>query len=200
MGANLNLIYSVCVFLAVFPALWISGRIILRNVAGEDPTTQLFLWLALGGFIFNPLADLLRYFLSFLSLIIPPLWNFTLMTVSLGMGPFLAYSTIILILGIAVYGLSYSYARRLIAQGEFPLFRALQLENWELGLALLGVISLLNRMVRGIVEGFVSINLNDLASRLNLSPQKGFWISWLIALLILLATLFAINERLSRSE
>jgi hypothetical protein len=55
-------------------------------------------------------------------------------------------------------------------------------------------------MVRGIVEGFVSINLNDLASRLNLSPQKGFWISWLIALLILLVTLFAINERLSKNE
>jgi hypothetical protein len=97
-------------------------------------------------------------------------------------------------------GLSYSYARRLIAQGEIPLIHALQLENWELGFVLLGVTGLINRMVRGIVEGFVSINLNDLASRLNLSPQKGFWISWLIALLILLATLFVINERISKSE
>jgi hypothetical protein len=177
-----------------------SRDVLSRNDAGEDPTTQLFLWLALGGFILNPLADLLRYFLTFLSLIIPPLWDFTLMTVSLGMGPSMAYSTISLILGIAVYGLPYSCARRLIAQGEIPLIRALQLENWELGLVLLGVISLINRMVRGIVEGFVSINLNDLASRLNLSPQKGFWISWLIALLILLVTLFAINERLSKNE
>jgi hypothetical protein len=31
MEADLNLIYSVCVFLAAFPALWISGRIITQR-------------------------------------------------------------------------------------------------------------------------------------------------------------------------
>jgi hypothetical protein len=200
MEADLSLIYSVCVFLAAFPALWISGRIILRNDAGDNPTTQLFLWLALGGLILYPLADLLRYFLSFLSLIIPSFWNFTPMTVTLGMGPFLVYSTITLILGIVVYGLAYYYARRVIAQGEIPPIRALQLENWELGFVLLGIIGLINQMVKGIVVSFVSINLNSLAFRLDLSPQKGFWISWLIALLILLATLYVINERITKSE
>jgi hypothetical protein len=109
-----------------------SREVLSRNDTGEDPTTQLFLWLALGGFILNSSADLLRYFLTFLSLIIPPLRDFTPITIFLGTGPFLAYSTISLILGIIVYSLAYFYARRMIVQGEIPLIRALQLENWDL--------------------------------------------------------------------
>jgi hypothetical protein len=53
-------------------------------------------------------------------------------------------------------------------------------------------------MVKGIVVSFVSINLYSFP--LDLTLRNGFWVSWLIALLILLVTLFAINERLSKNE
>jgi hypothetical protein len=197
----MNSVVTICQFLAAFPALWISGRIILRNDAGDNPTTQLFLWLALGGLILTPLADFLRYLGSLFSLIISSFRDSNPITIFLGVGPFWTFSTITLILGIVVYGLAYYYARRMIAQGEIPLIRALQLENWELGFALLGVVGLINQMVKGIAFGFVSINLPDLTAQQSLTQLlKGFWASWLIAFLVLLVTLFVINERISKSE
>ena len=46
----LDFVASILIFLAFIPALWISGRIILRNSMSEDHSTRLFLWLVLGGY------------------------------------------------------------------------------------------------------------------------------------------------------
>jgi hypothetical protein len=57
----LNFTASLLVFLAPIPALWISGRIILRNPIAADRSTRLFVWLVLGGFFLILLADLISY-------------------------------------------------------------------------------------------------------------------------------------------
>jgi len=63
MDAGFETLYSVesiLIFLATIPALWISGRIILRNPISQDRSTRLFLWLALGGFFLIALVTPLQ--------------------------------------------------------------------------------------------------------------------------------------------
>jgi hypothetical protein len=192
-------IQSIAVFLAAFPALWIAGRITLRNYSGNDRATQMFLWLALGGFILTPLTDFLRYLSSLFSLIIPSLWDSGNIMVFLGEGPFLMYSTITLILGIFVYGLALYDGRMMIADGNIPLVQELQLESWELGFILLGIVGLINDMVNGVVVSFVNIYLPSLTAQQGLAQlSTGFWISWLIAIVVLLVTLFIMRGRTHR--
>ena len=194
-------VMSIAVFLATFPALWISGRIILRNYAGYSRTTHAYLWLALGGLILTPLTDLLRYLSSVLSLIIPSLRSPVPFMVFLGVGNFMLYSTITLILGMIVYGLAVYYARPLLALGKLPLIQGLKLEFWESGFVLLGIGGLINQMVRGIVVRFVSISLPSLTDTQDLAQgYKGFWVTWLIAFLILLVTLFVMDKLITRGE
>jgi len=197
----INGVESAILFLATFPALWISGRIILRNYTGEYRALQIILWLTLGGLILTPLTDLLRYLGSVLNLFIPSSDKLGIISVFLGMAPFLFYSTISLIQGIAVYGLTLYYARKLVVQGKLPFIRGLKLSNWEFGFVLLGLAGLVNRMVNGIVVNFVSIYFPSLTNQLNLNQLFiGFWISWLIAYIILIIILFWMNELLYRRE
>lgn len=192
---------SAVLFLATFPALWISGRIILRNYTGEYRALQIFLWLALGGLILTPLMDFLRYLGSVLNFFIPSSDKLGIISVFLGMAPFLYYSTITLILGIAVYGLALYHARKQVVQSKLPFIQGLKICNWEFGFVLLGIAGLVNHMVGGIVVNFVSIYFPGLTTQLDLTQLfKGFWISWLIAFIILIVTLFCMNELLYRRE
>ena len=194
-------VVSVALFLTALPALWISGRIVLRNYTGEYRALQIVLWLTLGGLILIPFMDFLRYLSFVLDLIIPSSGKFNSISVFLGMAPFLFYSTITLVLGIVVYGLTLYYARKLLAQGKLPFVRGLVLGNWEFGFVLLGIAGLVNRMVNGIVANFVNIRIPGLTDQLDLAQlSKGFWISWLIAFIILTVTLFCMNELLFRRE
>ncbi len=192
---------SIGYFLAAFPALWISGRIVLRNYIGEYRALRIVLWLTLGGLILIPFMDFLRYLSFVLDLIIPSSGKFNSLSVFLGMAPFLYYSAITLILGIAVYGLALYYARKLVAQGNLPFIQGLELDNWEFWFVLLGIAGLVNRMVNGIVANFVNIRIPGLTDQLDLTQlSKGFWISWLIAFIVLIVTLFSMNELLYRRE
>jgi hypothetical protein len=193
-------VYSTALFLATLPALWISGRIVLRNYAGEYRAFQIVLWLAFGGLILISFMDFLRYLSYALNLVIPSSKSDSI-SVFLGMAPFLYYSMISLILGIAVYGLTLYYARKLVAQGKLPFIKGLELSNWEFGFVLLGMAGLVNRMVNGIVVNFVTIYIPSLTDQLDLTQlSKGFWISWLIGFIILIVTLFCMNELLYRRE
>ncbi len=194
-------IESILMFLAAFPALWISGRVILRNLSQESRFTQILLWLALGGLILIPLTDFLSCLSSVVSLLLPPAERSASISVVLGTGPYLFYATLTLLLGIAVYILALSNTRRILSQGKSLLVQAVQLRNWELGFVSLGIVGLINRMVRGVVVGFVSIYLPSLTTQLDSGQlSKGFWISWLVAFLILLVTLFVMNERIYKRE
>jgi len=192
---------SIGYFLAAFPALWISGRIILRNYPSDHRPAHLFIWLALGGLILTPITDFLRYTSSVLSLIVPLFWSSATITVFLGMGPFMASSGITTAMGIVVYSLALYSLRPIFAGNKIPIMEAYRAEKWELGFVLLGVAGLANRMVSGLVTGFVSIYLPRLTENLDLAQLlSGFWITWLLAFLLLLVTLWIMKGRLSRRD
>jgi hypothetical protein len=192
---------SAAMFLVTFPALWISGRIILHNYTVENRALQIFLWLALGGLILTPFIDFIRYLSYDLYLIIPSSDKFGSASVFLGMAPYLYYSTIILVLGIAVYSLALYRTRKLVAQSKLPFIQGLQISNWEFGFVLLGIAGLVNHMVGGIIVNFVTIYFPGLTAQLDLTQLfKGFWISWLIGFIILIVTLFCMSELLNRRE
>lgn len=197
----LSTVGSIGYFLAVFPALWISGRIILRNYSGDNRTAQIFLWLALGGLILAPLTDFLRYLSSILSLIVPFFRISADVTVFLGMGSFMVYSGITLVLGIVVYSLALYYLRMIVVRGKIPIVQELQIVKWELGFVLLGIAGLINHMVSSLVISFVSISLPSLTDDKDIAQLlSGFWISWLLAFLVLFVTLWIMNDRLSKRE
>ena len=57
MNANLEFFFNLIgtmLMIAAIPALWVSGRILLRNPLVTDRSTQLFLWLVLGSFFHDP--------------------------------------------------------------------------------------------------------------------------------------------------
>jgi hypothetical protein len=192
---------SAALFLATFLALWISGRIILRNYDGNNRVLHFILWLALAGLILTPLLDFILYLGSILNLIIPSSDQSGTISVFLGMAPFMYFLTIRLILGIAVYGLTLYYIRRLEVPDRLPNIQGLKLRNWEFGFILLGIAGLVNNIVRGIVFNFVSINFPSLITSFDQSQLFiGFWITWLIAFIILIGAMFCMNELLYRRE
>lgn len=197
----LSSVGSIGYFLAAFPALWLAGRIILRNYAGGHRATQIILWLALGGLFVTPITDALRYLLSVVELVIPWFWNTIPITVFLGMGQFMAYSAMRLAFGLAVYGLALYFLRSIIKTVRDIIAQFWQVEDWEVGCALLGIAGLVNYMVSGLVIGFVSLYLPSLTDTWTITQlSRGFWISWLIGSLVLLVLLFFMNERLSKRE
>lgn len=204
MTDSMQLISSVesaAMFLVTFPALWIAGRIILRNYAGQNRALQIFLWFTLGGLILTPLVDFIRYLSYVLYLIIPSPDKVSSASVFLGMAPYLYYSTIALVLGIAVYGLALYYARKLVVQSKLPFIQGFQISNWEFGFVLLGIVGLVNHMVGGIIVNFVTIYFPSLTAQLDQTQLSiGFWISWLIGMIILIVTLFFMSGLLNRRE
>lgn len=197
----LSTVGSIGYFLAALPALWISGRIILRNYSGDNRTAQIFLWLALGGLILAPMTDFIRYISSILSLIVPFFRISADVTVFLGMGSFMVYSGITSVLGIIVYCLALYYLRKMIVEGMIPIVQELQIVKWELGFVLLGIAGLINHMVSSLVISFVTIYLPNLTDDKDIAQLlSGFWISWLLAFLVLFVTLWIMNNRLSKRE
>jgi len=197
----LSTIGSIAYFLAAIPALWISGRIILRNYAGGQKTTAMLLWLALGGLILAPMIDFLRYLSAVLSLIMPLFWNQASISVILGMGSFMIYSGITLGLGVVVYGVTLYYLPKTIVPGKLLIAQEWQLEGRERGFILLGIAGLVNQMVSGLVTGFVSIYLPSLAQEQDWTQlSSGFWISWVLSFLVLLVTMLVMNGRLLKRE
>jgi len=197
----LSSIGSIGYFLAAFPALWIAGRIVLRNYSGGYRAAQITLWLGLGGLFFTPITDALRYFSSIVEFITPWFWTSFTINVFLGTGSFMAYSAIRLALGMIIYGLALYSLRLMIDQGKVRIAQYWQVEDWELGFLLLGIAGLVNHMVSGLVIGLVSIYLPSLIEGVEVAQMsRGFWISWLLGFLILLVVLFIMNVRLSKRE
>ena len=197
----INNVASVLMFLVTFPALWIAGRIILRNFTDENRAFKVLLWFTLGGLILIPLVDIIRYLSYILYLIIPSSDKFNSATVFLGMAPYIYYTTIALVLGIVVYGLAFYLARMLVSQNKLHFIQGFKISNWEFGFIILGIAGLVNRVVGGIVVNFVTIYIPSLTAQLDQAKLSlGFWISWLIGIILLIVTIFFMNELLNRRE
>jgi hypothetical protein len=201
MEDNMQLLISaesIAFFLAVFPALWISRRIISRNYSTNNLITRVFLWLALGGLILSPMIDFINYLGDTLQLIVPSLRNLNPVMVFLGVGPYLFFTSINLILGVLVYVLGLYFARKIVADHKIPLAQGMRLDKWENVIIILGFVGLINRAIVGIIVKFVSIYLPGLTASLNIAQGlMGFWASWILALVILLGTLFIFNTHIT---
>lgn len=198
----INSISSIAVFLATFPALWISGRIILRNIVSENRIFLAILWLALAGWILMPLIDIVGYLSSLFDLVILNQANSVPISLVLGLGPFRYYLGINILLGFVVYAFVTYSTYEMLAGGEFPLIRQrFQVTKWETIFVLLGFAAMVNQVIKGTVLRFVTIYLPDLTAQQELPQLRyGFWASWLIGMMILIGVLFLINQKIKSRE
>jgi hypothetical protein len=192
---------SIAFFLAVFPALSISGRIIFRNYSTNNLITRVFLWLALGGLILAPIIDFLNFIGYILQLLVPSLQNLNPITVFLGVGPYLYFTTINLFLGVLVYVFAIYFVRKMSTNNKIPLITGMLLNKWETGIIILGIVGLINRAIVGIIVKFVSIYLPSLTASQNTAQGiMGFWASWLLGLVILLGTVFIFSTHITSKK
>jgi hypothetical protein len=105
------------------------------------------------------LIDFLQYLNPLLQLFDASIWNTTAISVFLGVGLFLHYSFVKVILGITFYALAIYYGRRMLAEGKLPLAQGVEFTKWEPVFILLGFAGLVIQMVRGLLFRFVYIDL-----------------------------------------
>lgn len=202
MDANFQLVYSISniiMFLAVIPALWVSGRIILRNPVLEERSISLFLWLVLGGFFLIPMIDVLAELRSLISFIVSPEENMGAIPIFLGTTSWLLYSIISLALTIFVYAVAIYYGRLLLAKHGLPVIEQLSLNNMEQGFVVLGFAGLFNAMIHGIVMNFLWIG-NTGATRTVTLGSWGAMLGWILAFLILALAIIYMNGKLENER
>jgi hypothetical protein len=202
VDANFQLVYSISniiMFLAVIPALWVSGRIILRNPVLEERSISLFLWLVLGGFFLIPMIDVLAELRSLISFIVSPEENMGAIPIFLGTTSWLLYSIISLALTIFVYAVAIYYGRLLLAKHGLPVIEQLSLNNMEQGFVVLGFAGLFNAMIHGIVMNFLWIG-NTGATRTVTLGSWGAMLGWILAFLILALAIIYMNGKLENER
>jgi hypothetical protein len=202
VDANFQLVYSISniiMFLAVIPALWVSGRIILRNPILEERSISLFLWLVLGGFFLIPMIDVLAELRSLISFIVSPEENMTPIPLFLGTTSWLLYSIISLTLTIFVYAVAIYYGRLLFAKHGLPVIEQLSLNDMEQGFVVLGFAGLFNAMIHGIVMNFLWIG-NTGATRTVTLGSWGAMLGWILAFLLLALAIIYMNGKLENER
>jgi len=201
MDANFQILDSVggiLIFLAAVPALWIAGRIILKNPLG-DHRTQLFLWLVLGGFFLIPLVDLISYLRDLILLAIPSDQNATNIPLFLGTSSWLIYSVVAITMGVIVYSFAIYYGGRIIEKRQLPILKDLTLNSLEKGFIVLGIAGLFHQMIRGIVINFIWMRL-PLSPGVTSQGLIGSLVGWIIAFLLLAIAVISMNRKLQSEQ
>lgn len=202
MGANSQILYLVSnllIFLAVIPALWVSGRIMLRNPVSEYRSIMLFLWLALGGFFLIPMIDVLAQLRSLFSLIISPEENMGTVYLFLGTASWLLYAILSLALTVVVYAVAIYYGRRLFAEHGQPMIQKLSLNDMEQSFIVFGIAGLLNAMINGIVMNFLWLR-NTGVTRIDYLGTPGVILGWVLAFLLLALAILYMNGKLEKES
>jgi hypothetical protein len=201
MDANFQILDSVggiLIFLAAVPALWISGRIILKNPPGAH-RMQLFLWLVLGGFFLIPLVDLISYLRDLILLAIPSDQNATNIPLFLGTSSWLIYSVVAITMGVIVYSFAIYYGGRIIEKRQLPILKELTLNSLEKGFIILGMAGLFHQMIRGIVINFIWMRL-PLSLGISSQGMIGSLVGWIIAFLLLAIAVIFMNGKLQSEQ
>jgi hypothetical protein len=194
----LDSVGSILIFLATIPALWVSGRIILKNPLG-DHRTQLFLWIALGGLLLIPLVDLISYLRDLILLAIPSDQSASNIPLFLGTSSWLIYSVIAIIMGVIVYSFAIYYGGRILEKGRLPILKELTLTSLEKGFFIVGIAGLFHRMIRGIVINFIWMRL-PVARDISSQGLVGSLVGWIIAFLLLAIAVISMNGRLQGEQ
>ena len=194
----LSFVASILIFLALIPALWVSGRIILRNPLTENRPTRLFLWLVLAGFFLNPLQDLISYLAGLLMLAIPSDQRMTEVVLFLGTTSWLFYTILFTVIGVITYSLGIYYGRKIIDERRLPVLKDLALSSLEQDFMVLGLAGLLHSMVTGILSRFFSIRIPVSSDPFSLGFMGA--LAGLIGAFIILATVIIYMDRKLKSQ
>jgi hypothetical protein len=209
----LNAIYSLAWLLAVIFALWIAGRIILRNISQvrehkDDMVLErpliLMTWLALGGLFAIPLLDLIGLLRAFVETFIPlftiPASQFV--TVS-GTEPWPLFTGMRGVLFLLVYGLALWLGLKVLRIWNVPIGLSIRVTPFEKVFVILAFGGLAYRAVYAVVGLVISSGATALSFRLG-SQLAGEGLSWILALLllglILLVMLNRLDARLQRDD
>ena len=200
----LSVIYSLALLLAVIFALWIAGRMILRNIAQvqehkDDMVLErpliLMIWLALGGLFVIPLIDLIGIIDAFVETFVPlfaiPASQFV---TAAGMEPSL-FTGMRGALLLLVYGLALWLGLKVLRIWNIPIDLPLRLTSFEKVFMVLVFGGLAHNAVEEIVFGVVFTGATALSFRLG-SQLAGEGISWILALLLLGLILLVMLNRL----
>jgi hypothetical protein len=209
----LNAIYSLAWLLAVIFALWIAGRIILRNISQvrehkDDMVLErpliLMTWLALGGLFAIPLLDLIGLLRAFVETFVPlftiPASQFV--TVS-GTEPWPLFTGMRGVLFLLVYGLALWLGLKVLRIWNVPIGLSIRVTPFEKVFVILAFGGLAYRAVYAVVGLVISSGATALSFRLG-SQLAGEGLSWILALLllglILLVMLNRLDARLQRDD
>ena len=148
MNTNLEFFFNLVgtgLMIAAIPALWVSGRILLRNPITTDRVTQLFLWLVLGGFFTIPLVDILS-----------DLGNLAIAAIQADQ-PDLAVriGTTSILWNLIIYIVGIYLGLRVMARLGLPFIKELTLTPLERGFMVLGLAGLFNHAVSGILINLI---------------------------------------------
>jgi len=194
-----NSVSNLILFLAIIPALWVSGRIILRNPFAANRAITLFLWLVLGGFFLIPLVDLLSYLRSLISLLVSPEENMMQVQLFLGTTSWFLYSAISLVVAVAIYAVAIIYGKKVLTEHGQPVIERLSLNDMEQTFLILGLAGLLSSMIHGIVGNFLWI-LNTESTRTVTLGDWGVILGWVLGFFILIVAILLMNLKLENAR
>lgn len=148
MNADLEFFFNLigtALMIAAVPALWVSGRILLRNPIATDRVTQLFLWLVLGGFFTIPLFD-----------IFSDLENLGIAAIQADQPDLpVRIGTTSIVWNLIIYVVGIYLGLRVMARLGLPFIKELTLTSVERGFTVLGLAGLFNHAVRGILINLI---------------------------------------------
>ena len=200
----LSVIYSQALLLAAILALWLAGRMILRNISQirgfkDDFALKrpliLMMWLALGGLFVIPLIDLIGIIDAFVETFVPlfaiPASQFV--TAS-GMEPSL-FTGMRGALLLLVYGFALWLGLKLLRIWNAPIDLSIRVTPFEKIFMILVLGGLAHSAVEEIVFGVVFTGTTALSFHLG-SQLAGWGISWILGLLLLGLILLVMLNRL----
>ena len=204
----LNTIYSLAWLLAIIFALWIAGRIILRNISQvqenkDDMALErpliLMIWLALGGLFAIPLLDLIGIIDAFVETFVPffAITASQFVTVS-GTEPWPLFTGMRGALLLLIYGLALWLGLKVLRIWNTPIDLSIRVTPFEKIFMILAFGGLAYRAVDAVVGVVISSAATALSFRLG-SQLAGDGISWILALLLLGLILLIMLNRLDAS-
>ncbi len=168
----LDALFNILIVLAVVPALWVAGRIVLRNSSIDQIAVRLFVWIVLGGFFLIPLVGLVSVLRNLLSVILSGQTASPLDERFLGLTIPALYAAIDAVIWMIGYGIALFYGPRLMQQYGARVSEALGLTPLEQAFAVLGLAGLFITLLKG----FTSYPLPIFASLMSGNPLSGLFV------------------------
>ncbi len=196
---TLGLLFNVLdVALALF-ALWIAGRIVLRNLSfvhnkiSSNRAIQLLIWLALGEIFILLLLDLLGLIQLITTLSSETGEAYTLW----GSVPPLVYDLSTVFTVLFIYSATLTIGWKPLFKRVPPILEAIQFNVYEKVFSLLAIAALVNHVIRFIIHSVIwqqtPLEVEGLGKGI-----AGFFAGWLTGLLIVAIIIYVMSELLEK--